>query len=274
MGIFDDHFGELGADICGLQECKVLGETVVDREDLRFKYYFSGPPLGMKREHGVGFAVRKKFSQAVKVHYVSARLMWAKVTFGVKILYVVVAYAPSQISPEAASQKRRDAFYISPDIVMAAIKNDAKCKGGTLPNVVILGDFNARVGIGVVGEDASYPIVGPCSSDTDAPTIAGDDLINFCSEHSFRIEDTFFAPGPSGSGTFIHANDRSQQEGAAVDDAIACEVFTNCIDHILTRVAAGTFRSIKCGVPQVEILEPLSNQCSWFWQSNSWRQTH
>ena len=63
------------------------------------------------------------------------------------------------------------------------------------------------MGVGAVGEDDPSPIVGPCSSDTDTPTTAGDDLIGFCSEHSFRIEDTFFAPGPSGSGTFIHAND-------------------------------------------------------------------
>ena len=58
LTVFDSHFHELQADFCGLQECRVLGETTVDREDLEFQYYFSGAPPGTRRDHGVGFAVR------------------------------------------------------------------------------------------------------------------------------------------------------------------------------------------------------------------------
>ena len=60
-------------------------------------------------------------------------------------------------------------------------------------------------------------------------------------------------------GTHIHATNRSRQEEAEVDVDVAREVFTKCIDHILTRLTPGTFRITSCGVPQCDVLEFLSD---------------
>ena len=115
------------------------------------------------------------------------------------------------------------------------------------PNLIILGDFNARVGKAQPGEESLCQCLGPYNSDGNV-TDAGIDLRNFCGDHALRLESTFFPPGCSGLGTWHTGVDACLREQAACVAEVARKVFRNNIDHVLTRWPSAVFEVKSCGV--------------------------
>eukprot|EP00959_Pyramimonas_sp_CCMP1952_P042831 896323-Pyramimonas_sp.AAC.1 len=91
-----------------------------------------------------------------------------------------------------------------------------------------MGDFNARVGSSVAVPNGFDP-VGPCGP--GQVNEAGQRLVEFCTDHSLIVADTFFHA--AGRGTWFHAPSRRW-----------CS-----IDHILTR--ARDRRSVTSVIPLI-----------------------
>ena len=246
---FDSFFDDHNWDFVAIQEPRVPGCSdpcqVLNFDHAKYGYFFSG---GEKRVHGVGLAVRRKWLPFTEVHGVDDRIMWARVVMGSQVLFILSVYAPCEIKEgDVASQGRRDVFYAQLKLTLAKIHELAG--GKTAPNLIILGDFNARVGSVQEEETIGYKgILGPHNTDT-VLTTAGGDLICFCLENNLKIESTFFPPGVSGSGTWHHdtGGQVPLREGAACNAELAKRIFRNNVDHILTRLSPNVFDVQACG---------------------------
>ena len=196
--VFDEFYTHLGADVVGIQEARVPGQERMDHKSAKFVYFF-----------GVGLAVRRKWAAYTQVVYVSDRIIWARIQLGAQLLFVVCAYAPSQLETEDLSQQRRDQFYADLKKTMTTIALNANCKGTAQPNVVILGDFNAQVGTILTDDIPMQRVLGSHNSDS-VVTASGNDLLSFALSHELQLASTFFLPA---CHQWIgHAPQRQRQE--------------------------------------------------------------
>lgn len=162
-------------DIAALSETRMAGEG---EKGAGFKFFWSGHGAEERREDGVGFAVKTtlagKLVGVPKGVYDRLMTMRLPLSRG-KFATIVSAYAPTLINPEETKNK----FYADLHNVINAVHNADK--------LIILGDFNARVGrdtttwAGVIGKHG----VGKCNSN-------GLLLLQTCAEHGVFITNTVF----------------------------------------------------------------------------------
>nr|VZI50133.1 unnamed protein product [Spirometra erinaceieuropaei] len=143
-----------------------------------YTFFWSGRPRAERRDAGVAFAIRNDivgrlpcFSQGISDRLMSLRLsLW-----GGKFATIISAYAPTMTNPDAV----RDKFYEDLHALLATVPKADK--------LIVLGDFNARVGTdhivwrGVLG---SHGLRG--SNDN------GLLLLCTCAEHRLILTITFF----------------------------------------------------------------------------------
>nr|VZH90199.1 unnamed protein product [Spirometra erinaceieuropaei] len=111
---------------------------------------------------------------------------------GGKFATIISAYAPPMSSPDAAA---RDKFYEDLHALLAAVPKADK--------LVVLGDFNARVG---TDHTAWRGVLGPhglrCSNDNSLL------LLRTCAEHRFILTNTFFCLLEREKATWRHPQSR------------------------------------------------------------------
>ena len=167
-----------GIDVAALSETRLAGEGELCERGSGYTFYWSGRPSEERREAGVGFAVKTTLvgKLAGLPKGVNDRLMTMKLPLaGKKHLTIISAYAPTMTNTDEVKAK----FYEELHTVIADVPKADK--------LILLGDFNARVGKdnvaweGVLGHHG----VGHCNSN-------GLLLLQTCAEHELLITNTIF----------------------------------------------------------------------------------
>lgn len=166
-------------DIVALSETRLAGEGELSERGQGYTFFWSGRKPEERREAGVGFAVKNALVSklAGPPKGLNDRLMTLRLPLsnGKKFATLVSAYAPTMTNPDEV----KDKFYEDLNTVIGATPNSDK--------LIILGDFNARVGCdsatweGVIGKHG----VGRCNSN-------GLLLLQTCSQHDMLITNTVF----------------------------------------------------------------------------------
>lgn len=182
-------------DIVALSETRLAGEGQLTESGAGYTFFWSGRSAEERRDSGVGFAVQtrlvNKLSSLPKG--INDRLMTLSFPLpGKKQATVISAYAPTMSNPE----ETKDTFYQDLEALIAKIPKADK--------LIILGDFNARVGTdhmaweGVIGKHG----IGKCNSN-------GLLLLRTCAAHGLLITNTVYRQPNRNKATWMHP--RSKQ---------------------------------------------------------------
>ncbi|XP_064094379.1 craniofacial development protein 2-like [Macrobrachium nipponense] len=168
----------LNLDIVALSETRIAGEGQLCEEGGGYTFFWKGQEPKTPRKHGVGFAVKNcmLFSLTEYPSGLNERLMTLRLNLeGNKHATVISAYAPTLL----AEDQTKELFYAALDTALTAIPNEDK--------VILLGDFNARVGRdsdiwrGTIGKEG----VGKINAN-------GTLLLSKCVEHDLVVTNTLF----------------------------------------------------------------------------------
>ena len=178
------------ADIVALSETRFAEIGQLTEVGGGYTFFWSGRSSKVRRESGVGFAVKthlvKKLSSLPQG--VNDRLMTLQLQLrGDKQATLISAYAPTMTNPEEV----KDKFYEELESLIDKVPKKDK--------LIILGDFNARVGTdhqtweGVIGRHG----VGKCNSN-------GLLLLRLCTVHDLSITNTLFRQPNRNKTTWMH----------------------------------------------------------------------
>lgn len=165
-------------DIAALSETRLSGEDSLTEVGEGYTFFWKGLPEGERRLHGVGFAIKTNLLSRILSTPVgiSERLMTWRIPLSKgRYLTIISAYAPTLV----AREEDKDHFYHSLNTCLQSIQPTDK--------VLLLGDFNARVGCDhniwpdILGKHG----VGKMNNN-------GLRLLTFCSEHQLHITNTNF----------------------------------------------------------------------------------
>ena len=165
-----------GIDVAALSETRLSGEGSVTEGN--YTIFWRGYPEGTPRQHGVGIAIRNCHLRGIveEPNSVNERLMTLRVPLvrGEHML-VISAYAPTLM----ADEDQKDLFYHALDSVLR--------KACPKDKIVLMGDFNARVGskTDLWGDVIGAHGIGKMNSN-------GLRLLSTCSQHNLAITNTFF----------------------------------------------------------------------------------
>ena len=170
-------------DICAISEVRKEGTGSLIEKD--YTFYWSG---GAKKEAGVGFAVSNSLSNVtLDISHISDRLMTLRLQLEAgNYLKIVSVYGPTMQRP----QEEKESFY-------SQLSNAIKPNKGDY--IIVLGDFNARVGCDwtlwpdVLGRHG----VGRMNSN-------GLMLLDFCTQNSLTIMGSMFQLRDSLKTTWQH----------------------------------------------------------------------
>ena len=140
--------------------------------------FWSGLPEGQRRLHGVAFAIRTSLLRTLPCGptAVNERLItWRLPLSQGRNLTLICAYAPTLLSEEAT----KDRFY---EELTANVRGVDKTD-----KLIILGDFNARVGS---NQQLWENVLGPQGSGRCNEN--GLRLLSFCAENELLVTNTIF----------------------------------------------------------------------------------
>ncbi|BHF76578.1 hypothetical protein SprV_0501967600 [Sparganum proliferum] len=178
-------------DIAALSESRFSEKGQLEEVGAGYTFFWSGRPRSERRDAGVAFAIRKDIvgrlpclPQGINDRLMSLRLSLRR---GGRFATIISAYAPPMTSPEAARAK----FYEDLHVLLATVSKADK--------LVVLGDFNARVG---TDHTAWRGVLGPHgirgSNDN------GLMLLRTCAEHRLILTNTFFCLPEREKATWRH----------------------------------------------------------------------
>nr|VZI11159.1 unnamed protein product [Spirometra erinaceieuropaei] len=186
-------------DIAALSETRFSELGQLEEVGAGYTFFWSGRPRAERRDAGVAFAIRTDIVGRLPClpQGINDRLMSLRLPLGGggKFATIISAYAPPMSSPDAAA---RDKFYEDLHALLATVSKADK--------LIVLGDFNARVGTdhtawrGVLG-----PHGLPGSNDN------GLLLLRTCAEHRLILTNTFFCLPERGKATWRHPRSRQWQ---------------------------------------------------------------
>ncbi|XP_068082623.1 craniofacial development protein 2-like [Anabrus simplex] len=161
-------------DVLGVSDIRVRGDNEEEKGD--YKVYLTGVRKG-RAESGVGLFIRNTIARnIVSVRHVNERIMWVDLSEGGIKTRIVSVYSPC----EGADEDEVDKFYEAlSDIVVRVNSKD---------RIVLMGDFNARVGNRTEGYER---VIGKCGEDMEANG-NGKRLLDFCASMGLGVTNTFF----------------------------------------------------------------------------------
>ena len=179
-------------DIAAISESRLADEGSLTEHGSGYTFYWKGvdSSKGGVRNHGVGFAIHKDTLKKLEAPPVgiNERLMTLRVPLSKgRYALFVSAYAPTLNDRDEIKEQ----FYAELNKILKTAKKTDK--------VVLLGDFNARVGSfsegwrGILGRQG----IGKANSN-------GMLLLSQCSEHSLTITNTVFRQANRLKGTWQH----------------------------------------------------------------------
>ncbi|MCP4267312.1 MAG: hypothetical protein GY777_17355, partial [Candidatus Brocadiaceae bacterium] len=172
--VINNELLRLKVDIAALQETRLAGQGSIREKD--YTFFWFGKSVEERREHGVGFAVKNTLLQSVEVgsdgnkRIATLRLHTKKGTATLISVYAHTLYSDEQI---------KDTFYEKLSLLVKKLpKND---------QLVILGDFNARVGS---DHDSWAPCLGHFGF--GKMNSNGQRLLEFCHKQNLCVTNSFF----------------------------------------------------------------------------------
>nr|VZI49420.1 unnamed protein product [Spirometra erinaceieuropaei] len=124
-------------DIAALSETRFSEQGQLEEVGAGYTFFWSGRPRAKRRDAGVAFAIRNDIVGRLPClpQGINDRLMSLRLPFrGGKFATIISAYAPTMTNPDAV----RDKFYEDLHALLATVSKADK--------LIVLGDFNARVG--------------------------------------------------------------------------------------------------------------------------------
>ena len=217
--VISSELARLNVDIAALQETR-LADYGSFREK-EYTFFWQGKSVEDRREQGVGFAIRNRLLPMVEPgDYKSERVMHIKLNTVTGTIHLVSAYAPTLTS----SSDIKDAFYSElEDFIKRVPKNHP---------LIILGDFNARVG----DDQGSWPIclghagVGKCNEN-------GQRLLELCTHYQLCITNTFFAVKKRHRVSWMHPRSKHWHQ---------LDLIIIRREHLHTIRSTSTFHSADC----------------------------
>nr|VZI35537.1 unnamed protein product [Spirometra erinaceieuropaei] len=207
-------------DIAALSETRFSEQGQLEEVGAGYTFFWSGRPRAERRDAGVAFAIRNDIvgrlpclPQGINDRLMSLRLpLW-----GGKFATIISAYAPTMTNPDAV----RDKFYEDLHALLATVSKADK--------LIVLGDFNARVG---TDHTAWRGVLGPhgLRGSNDNGLL----LLRTCAIHRLILTNTFFCLPEREKATWRHPRSRQwhlldyvlvrrrDQRDVLVTKAIAC----------------------------------------------------
>ena len=193
-------------DIAALSETRLADKGQLTEIGGGYTFFWSGRSTEERREAGVGFAI--KSTHVPKLDSIpeglNDRLMKMQLPLGQKTYVTLISsYAPTMTNPDEI----KDKFYEELDSLISSVPQSEK--------LIILGDFNARVGTdhqawhNIIGKHG----VGSCNSN-------GLLLLRTCASHDLAITNTMFRLPTRNKTSWMHPRSRHW----------------HLIDYIITRV--------------------------------------
>lgn len=217
--------------ILGLSEVRREGEDTVILESGNLFYYREGDQLS---QGGVGFIVHKAIANNVlELSSVSSRVVYIIVKISERyLLKVVQVYAPTATHPDCEVE----ALY---EDISKAIHNTTKTHF-----TVVVGDFNAKVGIQGEGES----IIGRYGLGTR--NHRGQMLVNFLQMEGLYLMNSFFKKKPQRRWTWQSADKVTRNE---IDFIMADKkrIFTDV--SVVNRFSAGSDHRLIRGTINIDI---------------------
>lgn len=184
--VIDSELRRLNIDIAALQETRLAADGMLREND--YTFFWQGRSIEEPRLHGVGFAVKNSLlPMIVPPTGGSERILSLCLSTSSGMVNVISAYAPTLCSP----QEMKDQFYEDLDNIINKIPETE--------HIILLGDFNARVG----AEHSSWPDclghfgVGKMNDN-------GQRLLELCSFRKLCITNTFFNTKPQHKVSWRH----------------------------------------------------------------------
>lgn len=172
--VIDRELSDRQVDISALQETRLL-ETGSIREK-SYTFFWSGRPAGSPRQHGVGFAIKNSLVNIIHGPVaVSERICWLRLALRKSSLMIICVYAPTLYLPS----EDKDTFYNQLSDLVSTVKQTDK--------LIVLGDFNARVG-------NDYDLWPDCIGKFGIGRINdnGQRALELCSRFQLCVTNTFF----------------------------------------------------------------------------------
>nr|VZI42177.1 unnamed protein product [Spirometra erinaceieuropaei] len=189
------EFARYKVDITALSETRFSEQGQLEEVGAGYTFYWSGRPRAERRDAGVAFAIRNdivgrlpSLPQGINDRLMSLRL---PLQGGGKFATIISAYAPTMTNPDAV----RDKFYEHLHAVLATVSKADK--------LIVLGDFNARVG---TDHTAWRGVLGPhgLRGSNDNGLL----LLCTCAEHRLILTNTFFCLPEREKATWRHLRSR------------------------------------------------------------------
>ena len=183
----------LNIDIAALSETRLAEEDQLKEEGSGYSLFWVGKRKGERRDGGVGFAIKSTLlDQIERPAAINDRIMKLRIPLSCgRHLSVFSVYAPTL----QASEEISSAFYRALTEAIFSVPKDEK--------LIILGDFNARVGKDWETWNAlGHHGIGNINNN-------GLRLLEFCSEQSLMICNTVFRQKEKHKTTWTHP--RSKQ---------------------------------------------------------------
>lgn len=172
--VVDRELSRLRVDVAALQETRLPDSGSIKEKN--FTFFWQGLSVEERRLHGVGFAVRNSLLDSTSTPVgVSERVASLRIKTRTGEATLICAYAPTL----SAAQDCKSKFYEELDRVVQLVPSGDQ--------LIILGDFNARVG----ADHQSWPSclghfgVGSMNDN-------GQRLLEFCSQHQLCVTNTYF----------------------------------------------------------------------------------
>ena len=184
--VINNELRRLNVDIATLQETRLADSGTLKEKD--YTFFWQGKCAEQSREHGVGFAVKNSLLNKVEPgSNGSERLLTLRLNTTEGPVTLISVYAPTL----SASPEVKDEFYDNLASILRSIPNTEQ--------VVLLGDFNARVG----ADNDSWPSslgkygVGKMNEN-------GQRLLELCTYHNLCITNSFFKTKPQHKVSWRH----------------------------------------------------------------------
>lgn len=182
-------------DIAALCETRFAESGQLTEDTSGYTYFWSGLPATDKRLHGVALVLRTPLADKLETlpKAVNERLITLRMPVNSKRYVTIIgAYAPTMTNEEPVKEQ----FYNDLSTLIVNTPKEDK--------LIILGDFNARVG----SDHASWPKtigrhgIGNCNSN-------GQLLLSTCQEHSLTITNTVFQLPAMHKNTWMHPRSKN-----------------------------------------------------------------
>ena len=177
-------------EIAALSETRLPNEGQLTESGTGYTFFWSGRGEEDRREAGVGFAIKTMIVSKLPSlpKGINDRLMTLRLPLEGKYHATLIsAYAPTMTN----SDDIKDKFYADLEAVLASVPKSDK--------IIMLGDFNARVGSdhqaweGVIGQHG----IGKCNSN-------GHLLLRLCAANDLLITNTVFRLPNRNKTTWMH----------------------------------------------------------------------